>query len=653
MKTDINEDISNVNLNSKTTVHYIVDPSTESSTPTTTTSATSTPAPMDDNNQKGTNLILNGNEMTNQKKQKVLVSSPTVTVETLPENYRPREQWANKLEFIFACMAYAIGLGNVWRFPYLCFKNGGGAFFIPYFIFLICGAAPILFLEVAIGQYFRSGGLTVWNQICPLFRGIGYGTITISFILNCYYIVVIAWALLYLYYSLRGDLLWSRCDNEWNTENCWTQTMNVSSTNKSVNSVIEFWERKILQISPGIDQPNGFQPELVLSLFIAWVLCFFCIWKGVKSTGKAVYITAIFPYIVMTALFIRGVTLPGAIDGIKFYILPEFSKLKDSQVWIDAGTQIFFSYAIALGCMVALGSYNEFNNNFYHQLLFLTGANSGTSIYCGFVIFSILGFMAKEQGLSISDVAASGPGLAFIAYPKAVITMPGSSFWAVMFFVMILLLGMGSQFVGVEGFVTAMVDLFPQYLRVGKRREWFILGNCIVSFCIGLSMVTRGGMYVFQLFDYYGASGMCLLWYCFFQSVVVGWIYKPETLCQHIEEMIGFRIPKFFAFCWRYITPAIIGGTFAFYLATYKSIKYQGVYEYPWWGIVLGWCLALLSILQLPATMLYIWFTAPDIPKKWTYLTTPNIDVRHATPHQNYIDKTDRMNNNMDVKVVS
>ncbi|KPM05445.1 sodium- and chloride-dependent GABA transporter 1-like protein [Sarcoptes scabiei] len=552
-----------------------------------------------------------------------------------PKKYREREQWANKLEFVFACMAYAIGLGNVWRFPYLCYKNGGGAFFIPYFIFLIFGAAPILFLEVSIGQYFRHGGLTVWNEICPLFRGIGYGTITISFILNSYYIIVIAWALLYFYYSLRGDLLWSRCDNPWNTENCWTQSLNVTPNNDSVNSVIEFWEHKILQISPGIDQPNGFQWELVLTLLLAWIMCFFCIWKGVKSTGKAVYVTAIFPYLVITALFIRGITLPGAMKGIRFYIYPEFERLKDSQVWIDAGTQIFFSYAIALGCMVGLGSYNSYNNNFYHQLLFLTGANSGTSVYSGFVIFSILGYMAHEQGLSIADVAESGPGLAFIAYPRAVAMMPGASFWAVMFFAMILLLGMGSQFVGVEGFITAMVDLFPQYLRVGKRREWFILAVCI------------GGMYVFQLFDYYGASGMCLLWYCFFEAIVIGWIYKSEHLFDNIEHMIGFRISKFFHYCWKYITPGVIGGTFAFYLATYKSIKYNGTYEYPWWGITFGWFLAMISIIQLPISIVYFWFTAPNISKKWKFLTTPNREINHATPHKNYIKKINNNQNNI------
>jgi SNF family Na+-dependent transporter len=160
-------------------------------------------------------------------------------------------------------------------------------------------------------------------------------------------------------------------------------------------------------------------------------------------------------------------------------------------VWIDAGTQIFFSYAIALGCMTALGSYNKFNHNFIRDCTFVACINSGTSLYAGFVVFSVLGFMAQQQGVPVSQVAESGPGLVFIAYPKALAQMPLAPLWSIMFFFMIILLGLGSQFVGVEGFVTAVVDVVPHILRVGKRREVFIAGVSTVSFLIGLSMVTN------------------------------------------------------------------------------------------------------------------------------------------------------------------
>lgn len=248
--------------------------------------------------------------------------------------------------------------------------------------------------------------------------------------------------------------------------------------------------------------------------------------------------------------------------------------------------------------------------------------NSGTSFYAGFAIFSVLGYMATEQGVQVADVAESGPGLAFIAYPRAVMTMPWSSFWAVMFFTMILLLGMGSQFVGVEGFVTAVVDLFPGYLRYGRRREWFIGGTCLVSFLIGLTMVTRGGMYVFQLFDFYGASGISLLYYCFWQSIVIGWIYTADRFYDNIEEMIHLRISPWFRWCWRYLTPALTLSTLTFYVVTHRPLKYNDV-EYPGWGLAIGYGLALSSIIMLPASMAYIWFSTPAMPSKFQHLTTP------------------------------
>ena len=270
----------------------------------------------------------------------------------------------------------------------------------------------------------------------------------------------------------------------------------LRGVNSTVDSTIEFWEKKILQISDGIDNPNGLQWELVLCLLIAWIATFFCIWRGIRSTGKSAYFTAIFPYIMLVCLFVRGITLPGAFEGIKFYLKPDLSRLLGYEAWIDAGTQIFFSYAIALGTMTALGSYNDFHNDFYHQLGFVCLMNSGTSIFAGFAIFSVLGFMASEQGVSVADVAEKGPGLAFIAYPKAVAQMPGSMVWAILFFIMILSLGLGSQFVGVEGFVTAMVDVFPN-LKKGYRRVYFVAGTCAISFLLGLSMVTRVSILTF------------------------------------------------------------------------------------------------------------------------------------------------------------
>uniref|UniRef100_A0A3B1K8X5 Transporter n=1 Tax=Astyanax mexicanus TaxID=7994 RepID=A0A3B1K8X5_ASTMX len=459
--------------------------------------------------------------------------SPGTRPEDEAEGKPPqREKWASKLDFLLSVAGGFVGLGNVWRFPYLCYKNGGGAFLIPYFIFLFGGGLPVFFLEVALGQFTSEGGITCWEKLCPIFTGIGYASIVIVSLLNIYYIVILAWGLYYLLQCFQRELPWARCRHSWNTQNCVEDTirknktlwLSVNATNFT-SPVTEFWERNVLSLSSGIDEVGELKWDLALCLLAVWVICFFCIWKGVKSTGKVVYFTATFPFLMLIVLLVRGVTLPGASEGIKFYLYPDLSRLQDPEVWIDAGTQIFFSYAICLGAMTSLGSYNKYKYNCYRDCMLLGCLNSGTSFVSGFAIFSVLGFMAQEQGVAIADVAESGPGLAFIAYPKAVTMMPLPTFWAILFFIMLLLLGLDSQFVEVEGQITSLVDLYPSLLRKGYRREIFIAVICVISYLLGLTMVTKGGMYVFQLFDYYAASGVCLLWVAFFECVAVAWVY--------------------------------------------------------------------------------------------------------------------------------
>uniref|UniRef100_A0A8C1NTN8 Transporter n=1 Tax=Cyprinus carpio TaxID=7962 RepID=A0A8C1NTN8_CYPCA len=521
-----------------------------------------------------------------------------------------REKWASKLDFVLSVAGGFVGLGNVWRFPYLCYKNGGGAFLIPYFIFLFGGGLPVFFLEVALGQFTSEGGITCWGKLCPIFTGIGYASIVIVSLLNIYYIVILAWGLYYLLQCFQHELPWARCRHSWNTANCVEDTVrknkslwlsaNVTSLTNLTSPVTEFWERNVLSISSGIDEVGGLKWELALCLLAVWIICFFCIWKGVKSTGKVVYFTATFPFLMLIVLLVRGVTLPGAAEGIKFYLYPNLTRLKDPEVWIDAGTQIFFSYAICLGAMTSLGSYNKYKYNCYRDCMLLGCLNSGTSFVSGFAIFSVLGFMAQEQGVAIADVAESGPGLAFIAYPKAVTMMPLPTVWAILFFIMLLLLGLDSQFVEVEGQITSLVDLYPSLLRKGYRREIFIAVICVISYLLGLTMVTKGGMYVFQLFDYYAASGVCLLWVAFFECVAVAWVYGADNFYDAIEDMIGYRPNGWMKWSWMLITPVLCVGCFVFSLVKYKPLTYNKFYEYPDWSIGLGWALALASMICIP-----------------------------------------------------
>uniref|UniRef100_A0A8C6L723 Transporter n=1 Tax=Nothobranchius furzeri TaxID=105023 RepID=A0A8C6L723_NOTFU len=548
-----------------------------------------------------------------------------------------RETWTRQMDFIMSCVGFAVGLGNVWRFPYLCYKNGGGVFLIPYLLIVFIGGIPVFFLEIALGQFMKQGGVSAWN-IAPLFKGLGLASMVIVFFCNTYYIMILVWGLYFLFHSFTNPLPWATCGHPWNTPNC-TQDFrrtchNPILTNFPVSLYMPLvllekvilcsnWQtsaspsrRKVLRLSAGLHEPGVMSYEMVLCLMATWVIVYFCMWKGVKSTGKVVYFTALFPYLVLVVLLAHGVTLPGALDGIVYYLKPDWSKLGEAQVWIDAGTQIFFSYAIGLGALTALGSYNRFHNNCYQDAFVLALINSGTSFFAGFVVFSVLGFMAAEQGVDISKVAESGPGLAFIAYPKAVTLMPLAPLWAALFFFMLFILGLDSQFVGVEGLITGIMDMLPPKSALGSlRREVVAAICCFICFLIDMTMVTEGGMYVFQLFDYYSASGITLLWQAFWECVVIAWVYGADRFMDDVARMIGYQPLPYMKWCWSYITHTFmhktnetcvcIKGVFLFHVVNYKPLTYNTVYTYPIWGEALGWALALSSMLCIPVTVLY------------------------------------------------
>ncbi|AWP04327.1 putative sodium- and chloride-dependent GABA transporter 2-like [Scophthalmus maximus] len=373
----------------------------------------------------------------------------------------------------------------------------------------------------------------------------------------------------------------------------------------------------------------------------------------------------------MIVLLIRGVTLPGAIDGIRFYLSPDPTHLANPQVWIDAASQVLFSNVVCSGCLTSLGSHNKYNNNCYKDAFALAMVNSVTSFVAGFAIFSVLGYMSYQMGVDISAVAESGPGLAFIAYPQAVAMMPLPQLWAVFFFLMIIFLGLDSQFVNLETMVTSISDMYPSFFSTGHRRKLLLLVICVVSLLIGLCMVTEGGMYIFQLFEYYICGGIPLLLIAILETICIGWVYdleknKSDTCIsapqeinsddQHvcpwnrqsvsvyrstvgadryymnIMDMIGYRPSPYIKYCWRYITPCVSASVLLFSLVKFTPLRYNNTYKYPWWGLALGLFLALSSVLIVPLWCLYILTVTPGTPRqRLKVVTTPADNLLRAT----------------------
>ncbi|VDP72827.1 unnamed protein product [Echinostoma caproni] len=458
---------------------------------------------------------------------------------------KTRETWDTKVDFLLAVIGFAVDLGNIWRFPFICYRNGGGAFLIPYLVMYIFGGLPLFYLELALGQFQRSGCITVWKRICPMFSGVGFGICVIASYTAWYYNTIMAWALFYMFDAMKPHVPWSGCGNWWNTNSCVTvheRLINYSIFDETIvdqsealsnftllaairrsqlnrtaySSTEEYFYRRVLQIqfATGYNNVGPIRWEIALCLIVIFTIVYFSLWKGVKSSGKAVWVTATLPYVILSILLVRGLTLEGSLTGIKYYLTPDFGSLLKISVWSDAASQIFFSLGPGFGVLLALSSYNKFHNNCYRDAMLTSFINCATSFVSGFVVFSVLGHMCFRMGKNMEEAANEGPGLVFIAYPEAIATLKGSTFWAIIFMLMLITLGLDSTFGGLEAIITAVLDRIPQLRR---RRELFVLFIIIYCF-VGALATTTCGIFIANLVSYE------------FQPLeVLGVSYEPPT----------------------------------------------------------------------------------------------------------------------------
>ncbi|KAF6111496.1 hypothetical protein HJG60_017627 [Phyllostomus discolor] len=528
-----------------------------------------------------------------------------------------RETWGKKVDFLLSVIGYAVDLGNIWRFPYICYQNGGGAFLIPYTIMAVFGGIPLFYMELVLGQYHQNGCISIWRKICPIFKGIGYTTRIIAFYTASYYNTIMAWALYYLISSFTDHLPWTSCENSWNTGNCtnYFSGGNITWTPDSTSPAEEFYMRHVLQIhqSKGLQDLGGISWQLVLCIMLIFTVIYFSIWRGIKTSGKVVWVTATCPYIILLVLLVRGATLPGAWRGVLFYLKPNWQKLLETKVWVDAASQVFFSLGPGFGVLLAFASYNKFNNNCYQDALVTSVVNCMTSFLSGFVIFTMLGYMAEMRKEDVSEVAKdAGPSLLFIAYAEAIANMPASTFFAIIFFLLLITLGLDSTFAGLEGVITAVLDEFPHIWS--KRREWFVL--CVVITCFFGSLVTLtfGGAYVVKLLEEY-ATGPAVLTVALIEAIAVFWFYGITQFCSDVKEMLGFSPGWFWKTCWIAISPLFLLFIICSFLISPPHLQLF-TYTYPYWSVILGYCIGTSSFICIPTYITYRLVITPGTLKE-------------------------------------
>ncbi|XP_001602339.2 sodium- and chloride-dependent transporter XTRP3 isoform X1 [Nasonia vitripennis] len=510
-----------------------------------------------------------------------------------------RAEWSGKMQFFLSIIGYSVGLGNIWRFPYLCQQNGGGAFLIPFFVMLILEGVPLFLIELGLGQRMRQGALGVWNTIHPWLGGIGIASCIVTFFVTLYYNVIITWCFYYLFNSFRAvtfrfgePLLWSECPK--------IDNRSVEECAKSSETAY-FWYRTTLDAAPSIDDGQGLKWWIVLCLLLSWFVVFCIMMKGIQSSGKVVYFTSLFPYLVLTIFFIRGITLKGADAGLAHMYTPKVEKLLEPTVWLDAATQVFYSFGLAFGSLIAFGSYNTPENNCVRDVILVSVCNAFTAIYASVVIFAILGFKAMsnvdkclennrnwlvEHGFLLAnatseqfdsavkrfnssidnntlsecslseqlDNAAEGTGLAFIVFTQAIVELPGAPFWSCIFFLMLLALGLGSQIGLLEGMLCVVfeIDLFK---RIKKQYITGVL--CLFCFFVGLIFCTGAGEYWLKMFDSFaGTIGLVLV--ALMEMLAVVYVYGHKKFTQDIEDMTGYRPGLYWQITWKYLAPVIM-----------------------------------------------------------------------------------------------
>ncbi|XP_037310094.2 sodium- and chloride-dependent transporter XTRP3-like [Pungitius pungitius] len=573
-----------------------------------------------------------------------------------------RPNWDSPVQFVLACVSYAVGLGNVWRFPYLCQMHGGGGFLIPYLIMLILEGIPLFYLELAIGQKMSLGSIGAWSAISPYLGGVGLASVVTSLYLCLYYNIINAWSFWYLFHSFQSVLPWAECPLNTN------KTGPLEECEKGTPTQYFFY-RETLNISPSIEEHGGIHTGQAMCLVLAWVLTYLFIVRGVKSTGKVVYFTALFPYVVLFIYLIRGFTLHGALNGVAYMFTPKLEQLANPTTWINAATQIFFSLGLGFGTLIAFASYNQYNNNFERQAIIVSLINCGTSIFASIVTFAIYGFKATvnyenclertrllllntfdqaedsinmdnvfewierlnstfpEQFAGIAnrlegcnlekelDTAVEGTGLAFIVYSEAIKNMPVSQLWSVLYFVMLLLLGMGSML----GNVTAIITPLRDFKCVSKLSDELLNGVvCVLCLLLGLGFTTTSGNYWFTMFNDYGAN-FSLLFIVLVEVLAVSYIYGIKRFEKDIEDMLGHRPNWYWKIMWGGVSPFLLIALFIVYIVNYirggtptyqawnKELGKSVVMEYPVFAQVFIGLLLVSSISCIPLTALYVY----------------------------------------------
>ncbi|MBI2343277.1 MAG: sodium-dependent transporter [Deltaproteobacteria bacterium] len=476
-----------------------------------------------------------------------------------------REQWKTRTGFLCAAIGCAVGLGNIWRFPYVAYTSGGGTFFIPYFIALLLVGLPLMIMEHGLGHREQGSAPLAFARVHPGWEWLGWwAVIFTAFAIACYYNVVLSWCLNYL--AFGANLAWGSDPNT-------------------------FFFEQFLQKTDGPFSFGSINPRIFIGLACIWAINWYILRRGI-TRGIELAGRICMPLLFVLILFLVGwsLTLPGASLGIKAYLTPDFSRLWDPTIWRNAFGHIFFSLSLGYGMMIAYGSYLPQKTNLKANAIIVGIANSAVEVIAAFAVFSLLGFMALRAGKPVSEVVSQSIGLSFVAYPEAINQLPGGQhFFAFLFFIALLIAGITSSIAMGEAFIASAQDKFSW------SRKRIVDGTCLVGFLLGILFTTGSGLYWLDLVDHFinqfGVIAVALL-----QCLLVTRVLGKETFIAYVNAHSSHPVGWPVAFGLTIFTPTMM--TILLGVGVYEEIQtpYGG---YPIPAILAiggGWLLATLLV---------------------------------------------------------
>ncbi len=513
-----------------------------------------------------------------------------------------RETWNSRTAFVLAAIGSAIGLGNIWRFPYVTYENGGGAFLVAYFICLFLAGIPLLMLEFSIGHRFHQASPGSFRKISPRLEWFGWFAAGVGFIIVTYYAIIMAWSMNYTYEAatlgweqeegLYADVQYAIVETDLDDMQVLTEIPdslvgrsftspvtatpsviladpsdpdgfgtilvawdghlfgfnNVNDANTFMGSPSDFFFNEFLGVTDEKWDIGKFKWPLFIGFSLAWIWIVASVWKGTKTVSKVVYFTVLIPWGLLLLFVIRGLTLSGAGQGIEFYLTPVWSKLMNPNIWLAAISQVFFSLSVGFAIMIAYGSFLPKKTNIAANAMIIGIADAMTAFFGGLAVFSALGHHASSLGVPVSQVVSSGPGLAFVAYPHIITTLPAARVFGVLFFLMLLTLAVDSAFSLLEAVTASVKDKW----NTSHKKANLIVGGA--AFLLGLPMLTGMGIHILDIADHFMNSfGLTLV--VLGEVLIIGWGTGADEQRQYINRNSSFKIGLWWNICIRWIIP--------------------------------------------------------------------------------------------------